>query len=93
MSVTSDAPHSASHPARLRAEPLRSQDTSAAVELLARRALGIAINALSDGGRVTALAPHEPWLVDGARALLTRRVPDGPERALALDVLEAATAT
>lgn len=93
MSVTSDALHSASHPVRLRAEPLRGGDTSAAVEVLARRALGIAINALADGGRVTALATHEQWLVDGAKALLMRRVPDGPERALALDVLDAATAS
>lgn len=71
--------------------PRRAPDTD--VEVLARRALGMAMHALYDGGAASGLVVGQPALAARARALLERHVPDGPELALALELLdEAATA-
>lgn len=68
----------------------RSADPAADVEVLARRTLGIAANAIHHGGHSTPLSRLEPSLAERAKVLLERRVPAGPERELALELLDRA---
>lgn len=84
MSATSDAPHTV----RLHTMPVRPPDARPDIELLARRALGMAMNALHNGGRIARLETKEPSLVEQAKDLLEHQVPAGPELVLALDLLD-----
>lgn len=86
MSATSDT----LHPVTASTAPSRPTGPTNEIEILARRALGIAMNALYNGGNVAPLSVHDIPLVNGARALLERHVPEGPELTLALDLLDGA---
>ena len=78
--VTADAHDSrATHPT-----------VDADAELVARRALGAAMNRLTDGDRTPWIPAADPDLIERARALLLRRVPAGPELTTALELLDAA---
>lgn len=62
--------------------------TDADAELIARRALGAAMNRLADGDHTPWIPSADRWVVERARALLVARVPTGPELAMALELLE-----
>ena len=58
-------------------------------ELIARRALGAAMNRLADGDHSPWIPSGDPDVIERARALLLTRVPAGPELATALELLDA----
>lgn len=57
-------------------------------EMIARRALGAAMNSMWGDGGVPPLPSVDPKLVEEARAVLQAQVPDGPELRCALDLLD-----
>lgn len=65
-------------------------DTTPEVELVARRALGAALNRLADGDRTPWIPVSSRETVARAKALLEHRVPPGPELTTAIALLDAA---